>query len=29
MLKPTTAAVYTGYVMKDLVPAFGAVAWRG
>jgi hypothetical protein len=24
-LKPTTAAVYTGYVMKDLVPAFGAV----
>ena len=27
-LKPTTAAVYTGYVMRDLVPAFGAVAWR-
>ena len=24
-LKPTTAAVYTDYINKDLVPAFGAV----
>jgi Phage integrase, N-terminal SAM-like domain len=23
-LKPTTAAVYTDYIVKDLIPAFGA-----